>query len=270
MTAPGDAYADQRSGRIDDYTHYFATAATALAAAIRTEATDGAEIVSHLLATVAANLGGMHTITRKRPGSWEADYVNRFLASTVGPDSDYLLTYRTDPIEVVECVPVTLEDLGIDHVYDDAFLVIEQAEEATLGADPDDAALDASAERVDRADALIEQLRLADEAAYQAAFKQQVQAAAQKLVSDEHLPATVPIKVRFVTSAAAANSTGAGEDWCSVEYRLWETARTNTPPPGFDRPLAQLGPDDFTVEAMRQARRLPLQRIANLAHYQER
>ena len=58
----------EREARVSEYRRQVIAAAKALAAAIRTEVADGGEVVSHLLATVAANLGGMHKLTEKRPG----------------------------------------------------------------------------------------------------------------------------------------------------------------------------------------------------------
>jgi hypothetical protein len=202
---------------------------------------------------------------RGRPGSWEADYVDRFLTSTVGCDGEYLLAYRTDPIEIVECVPTALDDLGIGQLYDDAYSRVTDAEEARLGAEPDDAALEASGEREDHAYQLIDQLRAADEAAYRAAFEAQVQAAAHRLVTEQDLPETVPVTVRFVDWADREQATSYRQDWGTVEYQLWETAWNNTPPPGFDQPRHQL-PGDL-ADLLRQQKRLPLQRIPDLAHY---
>jgi hypothetical protein len=251
--------------RPDDYEQRFATAAAALAAAIRTEATDGGEIVSHLLATVAANLGGLYSITARRPGSWEADFVDRFLTSTVGCDGEYLLAYRTDPIEVVECVPATLDDLGIGQLYNDAYSRVTDAEEARLSTDPDEAALESSGEREEHAYRLIDQLRDADETAYRAAFEVEVQAAARQIVTDRHLPEAIPVTVRFVDWADSEQATEALQDWDTIEYQLWETAHDNTTPPGFDQPRGELRGD--LADLLRQRDQLPLQRIPELAHY---
>jgi hypothetical protein len=125
------------------------TAAYAVVAAIRAGVTDGAETISQLLATVAANLGGMHALTAARPGSWEADYVDRFLASTVGADGEWLLQYRTAPIEVVECLEAALGELGVDWLYDDSYILVDEAEAGACNSD-DAQAADAACERLVR------------------------------------------------------------------------------------------------------------------------
>ena len=255
-----------REARVAEYRRQVTAAANALAAAIRTEVADGGEVVSHMLATVAANLGGMDKLTEKRPGSWEADYVDRFLGSTVGSQGEFLLEYRTEPIKVVACVPAMLADLGIGDLYDDSMLVVGQAEAATLGPDPDAAAAEASAERFERAERLIVQLRESDYAGYRQAFEEQLRVAGRHLFDQEHLSEDVSVSVLFVDWPQAEEATGAKEDAVgTLEYRLWETARANTPPPGFTEPLAELrGQLD---DLLREAGRLPHQRVPELAHY---
>jgi hypothetical protein len=254
-----------REARVTEYRRQVTAAADALAAAIRTEVADGGEVVSHMLATVAANLGGMHKLTEKRPGSWEADYVDRFLGSTVGPHGKYLLEYRTEPIEVVACVPAMLADLDIDGLYDDSALLIGQAETAVLGPDPDDAAAAALAARLEHIERLILQLREVDYAAYRQAFEEQLRVAGRYLFDQEHLSEDVSVSIRFVDWPQCEEATGAREDFGSIEYRLWETARANTAPPGFTEPLSQLrGQLD---DLLRQSGHLPHQRIPELAHY---
>jgi len=253
---------DQRASA---YQRHLNTAADALVAAIRSNVTDGAETISHLLATAAANLGGMHTLTAARPGSWEADYVDRFLASTVGSDGDYLLSFRTAPIEIVECVEAAMVDLDIDWLYDDSCALIDQAE--------DDAVLenetfaDEANERVAQAESLIYQLRDHDYTSYQDAFERQVRAAANELRQTRHLPESVPVHVRWVDWSERDQTTGAPEAWGTEEFGLWETARQQTPPPGFAEPLADIPGPHTPGEILRATGRMPHQRIAELAHY---
>ena len=257
--------------RVDRYDRQFKVAAEALVAAIRADVTDGAETISYLLATAAANLGGMHTLTAARPGSWEADYVDRFLASTVGPDGDYLLEYRTAPIEIVECVEALMADLGIGWLYDESFDRIDQTEYDIIpeheDADGDEAAREASINRVARAEELLDQLRARDYASYKEAFEHQVRAAADELRRTRHLPDSVQVRVRWVEWAERAQATGTQEAWGTVEYQLWETAWQQTPPPGFTERLTDISGPRTPGDVLQATGRMPHQRIHELAHY---
>ena len=247
------------------YESQLRTAADALVSAIRGGVTDGAEAISHLLATVAANLGGMRILTAARPGSWEADYVDRFLASTVGPDGEWLLQYRTAPIEVVECVEDAMGDLGIDLLYDDSYALVHHAEAAAVS---DGGVWSAAAwDRVAGAEELIEQLRGRDYAAYRGAFEARVQAAAEELRRARYLSESVPVRVRWVDWSERDQTTRAQQSWGSVESELWETARLSTPPPGFSEPLADIPGPRLPGEILRETGRMPHQRIPELAHY---
>jgi hypothetical protein len=257
--------------RVARYDRQFKVAAEALVAAIRADVTDGAETNSHLLATAAANLGGMHTLTAARPGSWEADYVDRFLASTVGPDGDYLLEYRTAPIEIVGCVDASMVDLDIAWIYDESFDLIDQAEYDTAPEHEDagggEAAREASIDRVARAEELIDQLRDRDYASYKESFEHQVGIAADELRRTRHLPDSVPVRVRWVEWAERAQATGTQEAWGTVEYKLWETAWRQTPPPGFTEPLTDIPGTRTPGDVLQATGRMPHQRIPELADY---
>jgi hypothetical protein len=252
--------------RTVDYQRHLATAAEALVAAIRTEVTDGAEIISHLLATAAANLGGIHMLTAARPGSWEADYVDQFLGATVGLNGEYLLQHRTAPIEVVECIEQAMADLGIGGLYDDSFMLIDAADDDAADAE-DDAAYDAAMARINHAEQLLDELRERDYAAYREAFEQQVQTAVTKMCRSRHLPDSVPVSVRWVEWAERAQATGDQEAWGTVDKELWETARDKTPPPGFTEPLAEIPGPRSPGDILRATGRMPHQRIPELAHY---
>lgn len=252
------------------YERQLRVAAGALAAAIRGGFTDGGETISHLLATVAANLGGMHTLTAARPGSWEAHYVDRFLASTVGPDGEWLLAYRTAPIEVVECVDAVMADLDIAWLYDESYDLVDAAEYDA--ADSDEAPADAARQRVARAEELLHRLQDRDYAAYKAAFEQRVRCAGDELRRTRQLPESIEVRVRWVEWADRAQATGAQQAqgaWGTVECELWEAAREQTPPPGFTEPLAEIHGPRTPGEILRETGRMPHQRIPELAHYTE-
>ncbi len=268
MSRPAEqdqAVAGTRRAAVAVYEEQLRAAADALAAAIRTGVTDGGETISHLLATAAANLGGMHVLTAARPGSWEADYVDRFLASTVGEDGAYLLQYRTAPIEIVECAETAMGDLDIDWLYDDSFALIDRAEADAI---PDGGIWsDEADERLARAEDLIDQLRESDYASYRAAFETQARAAANELRRTRYLPDAVPVRVRWVGRCERDQATSARDTWGTVEFELWETARAQTPPPGFTEPLSDIPGPRTPGEILCATGRMPHQRVPELAHY---
>lgn len=254
MNDPRTPTAAQR----EEYQRQLAVAADALQAAIQAGVTDGGETITHLLATVAANLGGLHTLTQARPGSWEAHHIDETLTSTVGADGEYLLEYRTHPIEVVECVELALSDAGVDHLYDDSIALIDAAE----GDAGDD-----DADRVERAEQLIEQLRQSDHAAYQAEYERHVHAAADELVRTRHLASSVPVNVRWVPWEQHERTTGWRAPWGTVELELYDSAREQARLPGL---TPDMGPGDVDPAAqLRAAGQLPHQRIPELAHYSQ-
>jgi hypothetical protein len=232
---------------------------------MRSDVTDGAETISHLLATVAANLGGMHMLTEAGPGSWEADHVDRFLASTVGPDGEYLLQFRTAPIEIVESVEAVLADLDINCLYDDSFGLIDRVEDDAVV--DDGCCADDADERVARAEELIERLRDSDYASYRDAFEAHVLVAAEELRRTRHLPESAPVRVPWVEWSERDQATSAQAAWGTVEFELSESARLRTPPPGFTEPLADLPGPRTPGEILRTTGRMPHQRIPELAHY---
>lgn len=68
---------------------YTGRAYRVLLEAARTEH-DFSDWLAHLLADVAGQLGSSDDLTAGRPGSWEADLVNRLVKGTVGWDDEYL------------------------------------------------------------------------------------------------------------------------------------------------------------------------------------
>lgn len=78
---------------------------------------DFADTLSRILASVAANVGGIETLLQGRPGSWEADYVRQLLRSTVGENEESLLQYRTEPLQLSLDVEEVFERFGITELY---------------------------------------------------------------------------------------------------------------------------------------------------------
>jgi len=80
---------------------YDRAAVKALVAMAREVAPDGRHYdfpgrVTHVLAAVAAELGGSAAFVADRPGSWEAAALLDLIRSTAGYDDDYLDTFKMD------------------------------------------------------------------------------------------------------------------------------------------------------------------------------
>jgi hypothetical protein len=58
--------------------------------------------LGEVLATAAAELGSTAALTAGRPGSWEADLVQRLVRGTVGWEDEYLRDYRHAPPAIGE------------------------------------------------------------------------------------------------------------------------------------------------------------------------
>ncbi len=61
------------------------------------EPADFGEIACHVLAAVAANVGGVENLLAGRPGSWEAEYVRQIVHSTAGDDPEHLTSWQHEP-----------------------------------------------------------------------------------------------------------------------------------------------------------------------------
>jgi hypothetical protein len=55
---------------------------------------DFAGWLASVLATAAAELGSTGALTTRRPGSWEAELVQRLVKGTVGWNDEYLSDYK--------------------------------------------------------------------------------------------------------------------------------------------------------------------------------
>lgn len=88
------AHEDQPE-QTDDQRH-----AAAAAAAVRhwlASGYDVAEQIAHVLCAVAATEpDGVASITRNRPGSWEADHLDGLIRGTAGEYGEYLDDFRKD------------------------------------------------------------------------------------------------------------------------------------------------------------------------------
>jgi hypothetical protein len=202
---------------------------------------DGAEFVTHLLATVAANLGSSQAVTAGRPGSWEAAGVGDLLRSTVGADDEYLLTYRTEPVEVVVNSVYELDELGMFETYEASTSHIGRA---LFGARWSQSRSLLSREelgQIEDAEELLVDLEKSDRAEYQRRFAATVQARLEQLRADDpdRYPEHLTVTVRFTDtdengsyeSRNAELTDGCGNDLASL---LYQHARATTPLPGTD------------------------------------
>ena len=76
-------------------------AAAAIVEAARGEHDFGGWL-GEVLATAASELGSTAALTAGRPGSWEADLVQRLVRGTVGWEDEYLRDYRHAPPAIEE------------------------------------------------------------------------------------------------------------------------------------------------------------------------
>lgn len=84
----------------------------------QTEQADFADLVAHVLTSVAANLGGVEALLAGRPGSWEAAAVNDLVTGTA--HGDEIHRYRTEPLRIVVDAEAGFNDMGLyDLYYDD-------------------------------------------------------------------------------------------------------------------------------------------------------
>lgn len=234
----------------------------ALTAAARSTS-DFAEFVTHAVAGAAANIGGIDALLAGRPGSWEAHYVREMLTATVGYDEQYLLQHRTEPLVVRVHVDDILHDPGPWMLYDEAHDELNRRENAICARhdidepiedyDPDDqTALDELEQVRNRLDGQQE----AEWATYGNAFRDNVHRAAAEL-----LP-TLPVPVEVIVELDWQNDLGpAGDDWDGPAWRMWETARLDTPLPGSGIPPRDYPPGADIAQAERDAGRTPLARL---------
>ncbi|MFG1820385.1 hypothetical protein ACGFIF_41965 [Kribbella sp. NPDC049174] len=250
----------------------FQVAVTAVTRAIRAinadqRGGDGAEFVTHLLATVAANLGSSEAVTAGRPGSWEAAGVGDLLRSTVGSDDEYLLTFRTEPIEIVVNSVYELDDLGMFETYEASTGHIG----AQLFGDRWSRARDrltlAELEQIEDIEEQLVELEKHDRTEYQHRFAAAAQTRFEQLRAEDpgRYPEHLTVTVRFADEDPSNDdlTDGWGEDLAS---RLYQHARENTPLPGSDT-APDWAAGQRHADTLLAAGHWPHLRIATLAHY---
>lgn len=226
------------------------------------EPADFAEFVAHAVAGAAANVGGIEPILAGRPGSWEAHYVREMLCATVGYDERYLFEHRSEPVVVRVHVGDILNDLGIWRLYDEAHDELGRREDA-IHARRDDEPVDdyvagerATLDRLGQLHDALDGQRVMEWTAYGKAFAANVRRAAEEL-----FPA-LPVPVEVIVELDWQNDLGlSDDDWDGPEWRLWETARRNTPLPGSGIALTDYPPGADIARIERDAGRTPLARL---------
>ena len=202
------------------------------------EPVDWAEFVTRALAGAAANIGGVETVLAGRGGSWEADLVRQLLHGTVGPDEEWLLEHRTEPVTVDLNVADILGDLGAWGWYDEAYLELDRLGSAIGSSDATDEEKERLYDEVADLNDRLDQLEQTDAAAYGAALKAHIEAAAAALPG-LRVPVVVNVELTHTTRPEPV-----GDQWLGLRLadRLREDAIAATPLPGGNQsPLQRLG-----------------------------
>jgi hypothetical protein len=268
MTTPPEPATEQP----DD----FEVAVTAVTRAIRAinagqRGGDGGEFVTHLLATVAANLGSSEAVTAGRPGSWEAAGLGDLLRSTVGYDDEYLLTYRTEPIEIVVNSVYELDDLGMFEIYEASTAHIGRVLFGDRWTPSRDRLTLDQLEQIEDIEEPLAELEHRDRAEYQQRFTATVGARFEQLRTAEphRYPEHLTVTVRFADedpSYPASNDYLTdlwGNDLASL---LYQHAREHTPLPGSGtQPDWTAGQSH--AQTLLDAGHWPHLRIPQLVHY---
>jgi hypothetical protein len=228
---------------------------------------DGAEFITHLLATVAANLGSTDAVTAARPGSWEAAGVGDLLRSTVGYNDEYLLTYRTEPIEIVVYSVYELDDLGLFETYEASTDHIGQTLFGNRWSPSRDKLTVDQLEQIEDIEEQLVELEKRDRDEYQQRFTTTVRARFEQLRADDphRYPEHLSVTVRFVDDSAPNDvlTDGWGSDLAS---QLYQYARETTPLPGSDT-APDWAAGQRHADTLLAAGHWPHLRIPTLAHY---
>jgi hypothetical protein len=223
---------------------------------------DFADFLADALAGTAANLGGIEQLLAGRSGSWEANYVRQLLVGTVGEDEAYLFEHRTEPLVIRVHADDILNELGFWPLYDDADTELNRREAAILTRHDDggpiedyDADDTAALDEIDRLRDTLDSQREQDCAGYARAFTGQVHTAAAELFPG------LPVPVDVLLETTWQNDIGVDTWSNSPEWRIWETARRNTPLPGSGIPLRDYPLTLELAQVERDAGRTPLARL---------
>ncbi|TCN36849.1 hypothetical protein EV644_11213 [Kribbella orskensis] len=193
------------------------------------------------------------------------------LRSTVGYDDEYLLTYRTEPVEIVVNSVYELDDLGMFETYEASTNHIGQVLFGHRWTPSRDKLTLDQLEQIEDVEELLAELEHRDRAEYQQRFTATVHARFEQLRTDEpqRYPEHLTVTVRFADEDASypiSNddlTDGWGSDLGSL---LYQHARETTPLPGTDT-----APDWMAgqrhADTVLAAGHWPHLRIPTLAHY---
>ncbi|MFK4298582.1 hypothetical protein ABH924_003753 [Arthrobacter sp. GAS37] len=234
--APESAPSTEEPSRLDQ--------AIEVMTALFRETHDYSEAVTIVLASVAANAGSSYALISGRPGSWESDVLSQLLGSTVSPDDDALMQYRTEPITVKINVEEALADLGVLEPWDYEDRLMRRLEGlGTTEAQPDGGTLftpddpegyEEKIEEYTRLAEAYEQKYQAEAEAYFVRFEANVRAAATAEDGQfAGLPAHIRITAQRVTDTDAGHALPSPA-YLTLEERLYLAA--------FE---ATLGPDNL-------------------------
>lgn len=212
---------------------------------------DFAGVLGAVLATVAANVGGVEVLLAGRSGSWEAGLVGELVNGTLGhdPDETELLRWRTAPVVLRLDPEDVFADLGLGTVrwedHDAASEAASAFDESLPHTDPPSFDVDMAEEESEALWAVadrIDELWDADVAAYGVAYEQVVRAQVTAWGCED-----LPVTVQVVRYPERGDEVGT---YVGLVDHLHQIARTRTPLPATGRPPLWGGQD---VAALRAA-----------------
>lgn len=219
---------------------------TALATAQRTTSSglparyDFGEIVSRVLTTVAANVGGLDPLLSGSASTWSSRYIRQLVAGTWPVDA--LLSQRTAPVRLHLDVAGYFLEFGQAWAFEEEFSVVQTAVR--------DARTPEEGEEARQLAAAMNALYEADKEAYRAAYESAVRAE----LTTRGLPADVEVEV----IANAPGADGVDAWWDSLADELHMLAYERTP-----RPAALVDPE-FLGYTERAERHLAAQAAAGV------
>jgi hypothetical protein len=222
----------------------------------QTEPVDFAEFISLVMASTAANVGGIEELLAGRPGSWEADHLRNLLTSTVGHDEQYLWGHRTEPVVISVRVDQILSELGIWELFDDSSREVWRLQEAVAD-DLTETEREAELDRLAGVEDDLETLMAAEWTAYGDAFRASVLAELER----EPIPG-LRVPVEFDIDPRPWQPYLLEQEPVSGQLtRLYEAGWVNTPLPG-----SGMAPKDYPscleiARVERAAGRLPHLRL---------
>uniref|UniRef100_UPI003F498D12 hypothetical protein n=1 Tax=Promicromonospora sp. CA-289581 TaxID=3240013 RepID=UPI003F498D12 len=220
---------------------------TTLATAQRTTSSglparyDFGEIVSRVLTTVAANVGGLDPLLSGSASTWSSRYIRQIVAGTWPVDA--LLSQRTAPVRLHLDVAGYFLEFGQAGAFEEEFSVVQVAVR--------DAVTPEEAEEARQLAGALSALYEADKETYRAAYERAV----RDELTTRGLPADVPVEV----IANAPGADGVDAWWDSLADELHMLAYERTPRP------AALADPEFLGYTERATRRLAGQNAAQAA-----